>query len=281
MDHNLVWTQTKVGALLEFFNDLFYREKASYSAINAARSAMASCLSLEDSTYTVGTHPLISRYLKGVFQLRTPTPRYGCIWDVQVVLNYLRGLSPASKLSLKALTLKLCMLLALVSAQRVQTIQNFNLDKMIISEESVELHVDILLKQSRPGNIGKVVQLNAFPKDKRLCVVRYLKQYIRQTGPIRKSERHLFISYQKPHRRATKSTISRWIKTVMTKAGIDTEQYKSHSTRAAAASCASKRHFPVNDILQQAGWSNETTFQRFYNKPVEPGTSFTSTILDH
>ena len=82
MDHNLVWTQTKVGALLEFFNDLFYREKASYSAINAARSAMASCLSLEDSTYTVGTHPLISRYLKGVFQLRTPTPRYMAVYGM-------------------------------------------------------------------------------------------------------------------------------------------------------------------------------------------------------
>ena len=36
----------------------------------------------EDSTYTVGTHPLISRYLKGVFQLRTPTPRYMAVYGM-------------------------------------------------------------------------------------------------------------------------------------------------------------------------------------------------------
>ena len=75
----------------------------------------------------------------------------------------------------------------------------------------------------------------------------------------------------------------------MRKAGIDNEQYKSHSTRASATSCASKRHFPENDIhlygnklvVGLVGPRRLPLIQRFYNKPVEPGTSFTSTILDH
>ena len=275
------WTHTKVGKLLEFFNELYYREKASYSAINTARSAMASFITLDDTNYTVGTHPLIGRYLKGVFKLRTPTPRYSRIWDVKVVLNYLRGVSPASKLTLQLLTLKISMLLALTTAQRVQTIQSLHLDKMTFMGDTVEFHVDDLLKQSRPGSIGTTIRLKAFPGDKRLCVVRYLKKYIHLTEPIRGTERYLLITSQKPHRRATKSTISRWIRTVMNNAGINTDLYKSHSTRAATTSQAKVKHLPIKDILAQAGWASEQTFRKFYLKPIDSGSDFTHTILEH
>ena len=40
----------------------------------------------------------------------------------------------------------------------------------------------------------------------------------------------------------------------MAKAGIDTSVYKAHSTRAA---------------VKQAGWSSESTFARFYDKPIQ------------
>ena len=61
--------------------------------------------------------------MRGVFNLRPPIPRYEEIWDVRIVLNYLRQLSPAKDLPLKSLTLKVCMLVALVSGQRVQTLK--------------------------------------------------------------------------------------------------------------------------------------------------------------
>ena len=41
----------------------------------------------------------------------------------------------------------------------------------------------------------------------------------------------------------------------MQQAGIDIGKYKSHSTRSAAASAASHRHLPIQDILSVAGWS--------------------------
>ena len=126
------------------------------------------------------------------------------------------------------------------------------------------------------------ILLKSFPADKRLCVVRYLKRYITVTNPLRGAERHLFITYQKPHRRATTATISRWIRTIMEKSGIDINHYKSHSTRAASTSSAQEKQLPVSDILRQAGWANAKTFQKFYLKPVEPDcTSFSRTVLEH
>lgn len=276
----LPWTHTKVGKLLEFFDQMYYQEDASYSAVNTARSAMASFIILDDSDHTVGTHPLMCRYLKGVFKLRTPAPRYKCIWDVGKVLDFLCGLAPARQLSLRDLTLKLCMLLALVSAQRLQTLHGLCVDNISIKTDSIVILVDKLLKQSRPGNIGTVLELKAFPGDKRLCVVHYLKRYIKETADIRKSERKLLITYQKPHKAASSDTIARWIKSVLKASGIDTTKFKAHSTRAAATSAAKRRHLPIADILKQAGWANERTFDKFYNKPLQAAPNFAHTILE-
>ncbi|XP_072174670.1 uncharacterized protein [Diadema setosum] len=54
---------------------------------------------------------------------------------------------------------------------------------------------------SKPGNYSHSVKLQAYPPDRRLCVVRYLQEYIRRTRRIRASERYLFVSYKKPYHR--------------------------------------------------------------------------------
>ena len=81
----------------------------------------------------------------------------------------------------------------------------------------------------------------------------------------------LFISFVKPHRAVSSATISRWIKTVLSDAGIDTSIFKAHSVRRAATSAAYNKGVPVEHILKLANWSNESTFRRFYLKSAEPG----------
>ncbi|XP_071483612.1 uncharacterized protein [Diadema antillarum] len=259
----------KINFVLEFFTHMFYEENLSYSAINSARSALATFLVLEDEQFTVSTHPLLSRFMRGVFQLRPPRPRYSEIWDVNIVFRYLRSLAPANSLSLKQLTMKLCMLLALISTQRVQTLHCLNLDSMILKQSMVSFKVNEHLKQSRPGNFGLDILLKAYPPDRRLCVVTYIKAYLRRTKEIRGEESHLFISFRKPFKRVTAQTISRWIKEIMTGAGIDTTMFSAHSTRAASSSAANRADAPIPLILAKAGWSKERTFRKFYDKPLQ------------
>ena len=66
----------------------------------------------------------------------------------------------------------------------------------------------------------------------------------------------------------------------MAAAGVDTSQFKPHSTRAAATSKARAAMLPVTEIMQKAGWSNEATFQKYYNKPVTTtGNNFGKAVL--
>ena len=273
---------TSVENVVEYLSKLFHRLNLSYSAISCARSALASVITLDKNTCTISSHPLVIRFMKGVFHLRPPLPRYNNIWDVRVVLDYLRQKSPASRLSLRELTHKLCMLLALTSAQRAQTLFYIHIDGLIWKDNGVEVHISNLVKQNKPGKLGITSVIEAYQTDKRPCAVRYLKKYIERTSGLRGTEKHLFICYKKPHKRASKQTISRWIKTTISQAGIDTNIFKPHSTRAAAVSTAKKADVPIGDILRQAGWSNEQTFNRFYNKPSDNrGPNFSRAVLEN
>ena len=107
--------QPSVVSVLDFLT-LLYQQGLTYSAINTARSALSSYITLENGT-CVGKHPLVSRLMKGIFQEKPPRPKYTEIWDVSIVLLYLQSLSAVDRLSLKELTLKLLVLILLVSGQ--------------------------------------------------------------------------------------------------------------------------------------------------------------------
>lgn len=273
------YLHVEIESVLEFLTYLFSERQLSYSAINTARSALATFLMIGNGTHTVGTHPLVIKFMRGVFNLRPTKPRYKEIWDVTLVLNYLRKLSPAKSLSLKNLTLKLVMLIALISAQRVQSLHLLSLDNLHMKNNKAVFVIDQLLKHSRPGNAGKILDLQAYPVDRRLCVLTYLKQYINATQELRGDEKHLLISYTKPHKRISTQTVSRWIKTTLAAAGIDVNVYKAHSTRAAATSTAHKLDVPVAEVLEAAGWSKELTFRKYYKKPVINAKQFPSALL--
>ena len=91
-----------------------------YRTINLYRSTISMTHAPVDGC-VIGSHPIISRFNKGIFQLRMPTPKYLVTWDVSVVLGYLKTSSPKNSLSLKQSTLKLAMLMALISFNPIST----------------------------------------------------------------------------------------------------------------------------------------------------------------
>ena len=102
--------------ILKFLTCL-HSEGLGYSAINAAKSAISSFLSFINTCTQFGTHVLIKRFMKGIFELKPTLPKYNCTWDLDMVLNHLKVLSPLCDLSLLQLSKKLVMLFALCTGQ--------------------------------------------------------------------------------------------------------------------------------------------------------------------
>ena len=82
----------------------------------------------------------------------------------------------------------------------------------------------------------------------------------------------MFLSHIQPHNPVSKATIGRWIKEFLRDAGIDTLTYKAHSTRGASGSKAKAVGLSIEDIMKQGNWSNSTTFEKFYHKPIVDST---------
>ena len=112
--------------VLEFLTDLFY-QNYQYGTINVYRSTISASHLLIDGS-PIGSHPLISHFMKGIFELRPPQPCLFTTLSVMTVLKYLKSLSPQEDLNLKQLTLKVVMLSALVSAARCSFLHQMDLN---------------------------------------------------------------------------------------------------------------------------------------------------------
>ena len=208
--------------------------------------------------------------MQGVFNSRPPCPKYSTTWNVDVVINYLQSLGPSELLSLKDLSLKLVVLMALTSANRSSDLHALDLKFRRYTPEGVIFTLPTLTKTRRSGPPKESFYCKF--KEEILCPVHTLKIYEQRTESLRmkdSNESRLFISFQKPHKPVCSSSIARWMKTVLAAAGINTEQFKAHSTRAAAASAAKSAGVSLKDIMTMADWSREHIFTQVYHKPVE------------
>ncbi|CAG2249708.1 unnamed protein product [Mytilus edulis] len=182
--------------VLEFLTSL-YKIGLGYSAINTARSMLSSFMSVNQEK-TVGQWPLVKRFLKGIFNLKPSLPRYQRTWDVEVVLKYLKTLTPVYMLSLRVLSYKLVTLLLLLTGQRLQTIHSLDLDDITVTDSNIYIDVRSLLKCSKPGRHLQPIELPAFIEDKSLCIVTVLKEYLVRTSCFRKTQK-LILSCIKPY----------------------------------------------------------------------------------
>jgi hypothetical protein len=217
--------------------------------------------------------------MKGIFELRPALPRYQTTWDVGKVLDFFQTQPQPSALVLKDLTVKVTFLLALLSGQRCQTIHLLTIDNMVLGADKGTFYVMEKVKQTRVGTHVKPLEFLKYSSEPQLCVVTHLLEYVKRTACHRHDRKQLLLSYVKPYGPVSKDTISRWIKSVLSSAGLDVAKFKSHSVRAASTSFLAGNNCRITDIMLSAGWSNEQTFQRFYNKPSEETFNFGASVL--
>ena len=159
------------------FVTYLYYQGVGYSAISTARSALSAVIML-GSHRTFGQHPLVTRFLKGVFELKPSLPRYSSVWDVGIVLKHLQAIAPMEDLTLAMLTKKLTTLLALLTAQQCQTLKSLDLDFMQETENQVVFTIREKLKTTRAGKHLPPILPPSYPNDINLCPVAHIKCYI-------------------------------------------------------------------------------------------------------
>lgn len=266
--------EADTSLVLEFLVSRF-GAGAAYGTLNSARSAIV--LMVGDS---ISSDTNISRFFKGVFKKRPSKSKYDSTWDVQIVFDEMIKMHPLNDLNLKELTEKTVMLLALGSAQRVQTLSLIKIENIKETSGGFEIKIPDLIKTSRAGSTQPLIKLPFLNEEPKCCVARALQRYLQVTEPLRGLTKELFITIKKPYKAAGKQTISRWIRCSLLKCGVD-ENFTAHSTRHASTSAAAKKGATVGIINSAACWSkNSQMFAKVYNRPiVDMNKSFCSIVF--
>ena len=137
--------------------------------------------------------------MTGVFNSRPSQPNYTFIWDVQVVLDYIKqNWADNISLSDKHLTWKVTILMALISASRAVQIHHLQVSNMARLQNQYKFEYSQLHKSWKRGKICPSLQFFAFVEDPEMCVVKCLDGYLLKSEPWRKNqETQLLLSFFK------------------------------------------------------------------------------------
>ena len=233
-------------------------------------------------------HMAVTGIMSAFFNARPPLPRYQLTWDVDLVLQYIVSLGANKNLALKQLTLKTTMLLALACAGRSSDLRALDVRYMKWEDDKVTFSLGQLTKSRRKGRPPIRIELKLFEDNPLLCVLSTLQVYLDRTKQLRekkdKPRDQLLLSFVEPHGPVVPCTIAGWLIKIMTAAGVDTTEFRAHSTRGASTSKAEAMGLSCKEILDMAKWSKITTFYKHYKreivKKVLPSSAnFGSTVL--
>ena len=218
--------QPSVTEVLKFLHSL-KAKGFSYSITNSARSALSAFIPLEG--IEACQHPLICRYMKGLYNINPSLPKYSFTWDVGIVVKYLSGIPNNLKQGLSG---RLATLLAILCGQRAREILAvIDLRNICFEKDVVIIRIgDLLTTSTQKFHLDEI----KFPSyhDKTICPMEVLKCYIDLTKDIRGDLTRLFITTTKLYRRVSKDTMSRWVEGMLKGEGINMEIFSPHSTRS-------------------------------------------------
>ena len=149
---------------------------------------------------------------------------------------------------------------------------SYGLKKYLFENDVVIILVGDLLKSySQKFHLGEI----KFPSyhDKTIYPMEILKCYIDLTKGIRGDLTGLFIITTKPYSKASKDTLSRWVKGMLKGAGINMKIFPPYSTRSASTSMAKSVHLAIDLILKAEGWRSMKPHTKHYDKPIEKKTN--------
>ena len=116
--------------------------------------------------------------------MKPSLPRYTVVWDIGIVLQHLKTMEPVLDRKLPTLTLKLTMLLCLLTGQRCQTLTKLDTQPMQTLPDRYIFTIREVLKTSKPGRHMEPLELVAYKPEENLCVVAHIKRYLEITESI-------------------------------------------------------------------------------------------------
>ena len=253
----------------------------SVSAVKGYRSALNQVFALK------GKDLAASRVLSMLFRSFSISARPSEIrppaWDLALVLSSLKGApyEPLRSASERVVAQKALFLLALASSKRIGELHGLSY-RLAHSEGWKEVSFSFVpafvAKTQDPSisdprfesfSIPALPRRGSDPDARLLCPVRAVRRYVDMTAEHRPALARLFISTGESRKEISKSSVSYWIRQVISRAyALAGERAvprpRARETRGLGPSLLCKKNFAVEAVLRAGTWRRQSTFTRFY-----------------
>ena len=277
----------------DFLTEKFQAGLQQATVANYKSAILSIHRGFEDGS-TINSDGYLSLLLDGMFNERPPNRKVVPPWDLNTVLDYLKGhpFEPLQKATLKYVTLKTAFLLALASGRRCSELHAVSKSASVFTNNGATLFLrpDFLAKNERGTfrhsslSIPRIGQGSSVAEDRLWCPVRALQHYLYRTQALRGTHDRIFITHAEPHGPAAKQTLSRWLVQVLVDSGAIAKDSHptAHSTRSISSSWAYHRGVPLEEICQAVSWKSPSSFSSVYYRNVanqRAGDRFTRAVL--
>ena len=154
-----------------------YRNGCSYSGLCAARSALSSSIIIK-GYLKLSDHPLVSRYLKDIYNRHPPLPNYVDIWDLTLFLKYYEQKQNNNCLEFKDLVKKTMMLFIILGARRKQVLFILDVDNIVFKENKDILLPNKTVKHTKANRLLEPLINHHYPDNEKVSIVKCLQSYI-------------------------------------------------------------------------------------------------------
>jgi integrase len=268
-----------VGLVLQFLQNRFDLGRQA-STIKSYVSALGHFLPRFDGQ-SLGCHPNIKLFLKGVRRLRPPTRVTVPPWDLSLVLGFLNGppFEPLASASLEDCSIKTAFLVAITSSARASELAALDCRPAFtkVRGHFATLKHNDAFQPKVPSSVNTERTINLQADKSRSCPVRALSHYLRKSAEVRQPPlTQLFVTFAtgRQGRKVQPATISRWLVTAIKRAyaadGQVAPQVTGHSTRKMATSKAWAAGASCEEICLAATWASGLTFAQFYKLDMLP-----------
>lgn len=278
--------------MADFLSFLYKEKNLTYATLCNYRSAV--CNTIMSARACDVSHlcsdPLVRQVLSGV-KNEFPTKQIQApLWDVYLVLKYLRGptFEPLSSCSLRKLSQKALFLTMFACARRISGIHALSgLDKDIeFAHNDTTCNLSFLpefraknqdaLSDSQTIEIKSLSQILGPDDEDRLnCPVRVIKRYLTRTAEHRLGKRRFFLAINPAYKKdITKNTLATWIRDLLHDAyqdahlAVPSGTSRTHEVRKVSTSLGYARNVSMANLMRAAYWRSESTFTLHYLRDI-------------
>ncbi|KAM9994465.1 hypothetical protein ACTFIZ_012893 [Dictyostelium cf. discoideum] len=187
--------------------------------------------------------------MTGIHKLRPSSAKYKEIWDANKVFKYLFTIKVLPKFTYTALLNKTLVLCKMFGLARSSDLVKWSFKGLNITTDSIRGPV-INAKEQRKDGVLSILELTSLDDT-------YTQKHQSDSVFINNDGTPLQVNQ-----------INEVVLSTLSKSGIDTTKFKSHSTRSAMASLLLSNNVPFHVVKKMGRWKSNDTVDTFYDKRI-------------